>query len=105
MVKNPPASAGDIRDISLIPGSGRSPGGRHGPLLQSTFLENPTDREAWLAIVRGVTKSWDMTKATLHHISSVPLLKCPLAHLLVSTLRLNQTSASSTLETRLVSVP
>ena len=30
MVKNPPANAGDIRDTGLIPGSGRSPGGRHG---------------------------------------------------------------------------
>ena len=30
VVKNPPASAGDIRDVGLIPGSGRSPGGGHG---------------------------------------------------------------------------
>ena len=27
MVKNPPANAGDTRDIGMIPGSGRSPGG------------------------------------------------------------------------------
>ena len=30
MVKNPPVSAGDIRDMGLIPVLGRSPGGRHG---------------------------------------------------------------------------
>ena len=30
MVKNLPVNAGDIRDTGLIPGSGRSPGGRHG---------------------------------------------------------------------------
>ena len=30
VVKNPPANAGDTRDMSLIPGSGRSPGGGHG---------------------------------------------------------------------------
>ena len=30
VVKNPPADAGDVRDVSSIPGSGRSPGGRHG---------------------------------------------------------------------------
>ena len=30
MVKNLPASAGDIRDAALIPGSGRYPGGGHG---------------------------------------------------------------------------
>ena len=29
-VKNPPASAGDVRDLALIPGSGRSPGGGNG---------------------------------------------------------------------------
>ena len=30
VVKNPPANAGDIRDVCSIPGSGRSPGGGHG---------------------------------------------------------------------------
>ena len=30
VVKNPPANAGGIRDIGLIPGLGRSPGGGHG---------------------------------------------------------------------------
>ena len=30
VVKNPPANAGDIRDLCSIPGSGRSPGGGHG---------------------------------------------------------------------------
>ena len=34
MVKNPPANAGDIRDVSLIPVSGRSPReGKGNPLL------------------------------------------------------------------------
>ena len=30
MVKNPPGSAGGIRDLGLIPGLGRSPGRGHG---------------------------------------------------------------------------
>ena len=30
MVKNTPANAGDERDVGLIPGLGRSPGGGHG---------------------------------------------------------------------------
>ena len=30
VVKNPPANAGDIRDMGLISGSGRSPEGEHG---------------------------------------------------------------------------
>ena len=57
MLKNPPANAGSIRDMSSIPGLGRSPGGRHGNLLQYSFLENPMDRGAWWAMVHGVAKS------------------------------------------------
>jgi len=57
VVKNPPASAGDARDIDLIPGSGRSPGGGHGNPLQYSCLENPMDRGAWQATVHGVAKS------------------------------------------------
>ena len=56
MVKNSPASAEDVRDTGLIPGSGRSPGGGHGNPLQYSCLENPTDREAWWATHR-VTES------------------------------------------------
>ena len=57
VVKNLPANAGDIRDTGLIPGSGRSTGGGHGNPLQYSRLENPMDREAWRAMVHGVTKS------------------------------------------------
>ena len=58
MVKNPPANAGDRRDMGLIPGSGRYLGGGNGNLLQYSCLENPMDRGAWRATVHGVTKSW-----------------------------------------------
>ena len=34
VVKNPPAYAGDARDLGLIPGSGRSPVGGNGKPLQ-----------------------------------------------------------------------
>ena len=44
MVKNPLASAGDVRDTGLIPGLERSPGGGHGNPLQYSCLENPMDR-------------------------------------------------------------
>ena len=47
----------------LIPGLGRSPGGRHGNSLQCSCLENPMDRGAWRAIVHRITKL-DMTKET-----------------------------------------
>ena len=57
VVKNQPANAGDIRDVSSIPGLGRSPGGGHGNPLQYSCLENPMDRRAWWAMVLRVTKS------------------------------------------------
>ena len=47
MVKNQPASAGDIKDAGSFPGSGRSPGEGHGNLLQYSYLENPMDRGDW----------------------------------------------------------
>ena len=46
MVKNLPFNAGDLRDTSLIPGSGRSPGEGHGNPLQDSCLENPMDRRS-----------------------------------------------------------
>jgi len=54
VVKNPPASARDARDLGLIPGLGRSPGGGNGNLLQYSCLENPMDRGARQAAVHGV---------------------------------------------------
>ena len=44
MVKNMPANAGDVTDLSSIPGLGRSSGERHGNLLQYSCLENLMDR-------------------------------------------------------------
>ena len=54
MVNNLRAKAGDIRDASSIPGSGRSPEGGH-----ATHSSNlcPMDRGAWPATVQTVIKS------------------------------------------------
>ena len=57
VVKNWPANAGDVRDVRLLPGSGRFPGGGHGNPLQYSCLENPMDRGAWWATVHGVAQS------------------------------------------------
>ena len=57
VVQNPPASAGDMRDVGSIPGSGRPPGGGPGNPLQYSCLENPMDRGAWKATVHGVAKN------------------------------------------------
>ena len=47
VVKNLPANAGDIRDMGLIPGLGRSLGEGHGNPLQYSCLENPMDKGVW----------------------------------------------------------
>ena len=57
VVENPPANAGDVRDVGSNPGLGRSSGGGRGNPLQYSYLENPMDREAWKATVCGVAKS------------------------------------------------
>ena len=61
MVKNPPANAGDARDLGdagSIPGLGRSSGGGNGNPLQYSCLENSMDKGAWQAnVVHGVSKS------------------------------------------------
>ena len=57
MVKSPPANAGDVRNVGLIAGLGRSSGVVNGKLFRCSFLENPMDRGAWQAIVHGVAKS------------------------------------------------
>ena len=49
MVKNLPVTQETVRDSGSIPGSGRSPGGENGNLLQYSCLENPKDRGAWQA--------------------------------------------------------
>ena len=57
VVKNPPASAGDIRDTDFIPGFRWSSGGGHGNPLQYSCLENPMDRGAWQATVHTIAES------------------------------------------------
>ena len=64
LIKNLPASAGDTRDASLIPESGRSTGRVNGNPLQYSCLENPKDRGAWWA-------PWDHKELdTIEHAST-----------------------------------
>ena len=58
VVKNLPASAEHIRNMGLIPGRGRSPGGGHSSPLQCSGLENPMGGRAWQSTVHRVTKIW-----------------------------------------------
>ena len=61
MVENSPASAGGPGHVGSVPGSGSLPGEGNGNRLQYSCLGNPTDRGAWQAVVRGVSKELDMT--------------------------------------------
>ena len=69
MVKNPPANAGDIRDVGSIPGSGRSLGTGHGNPLEYYCPENPMDRGASTAMVHRVTKSQTQLKQLSTHVA------------------------------------
>ena len=62
VVKNPPTSTGDARDLGLIPGLGRSPGEGNGNSLQYSCLKNSTHGGAWQTTAHGVTKESDETE-------------------------------------------
>ena len=65
MVSNPPANAGDARDVGSIPGSGRFPGEENGNPLQYFCLAYPMDRGPWQATVHRIAE-WNMTEHTTH---------------------------------------
>ena len=60
-------NAGDITNVGLIPGLGRSLGGGHGNQLQYSFLENPMDRGIWWATVLRVAQSQTRLRQSSMH--------------------------------------
>jgi len=54
-VKNLPVSTGATGDDGSVPGSGRSPGGGNGNLIQYSCLENSINEGTWRATVLEVT--------------------------------------------------
>jgi len=84
VVKNPPANAEDIRDMGLIPGLGRSPGGGHDNPLQYSCLENPMDRGSWWSTVHEVTKSQIQLKGLSMHAMSTETNNVPILRVLSS---------------------
>jgi len=64
VVKNLPVNAGDIRDVGLVSGLGRSPGGGHGNPLQYSCLENPHGQRSLVGYSPWDCKESDMTEAT-----------------------------------------
>ena len=92
MVKNPPANAGCIKDMGLIPESERSPGGGHGNPLQYSCPEDLLDRGAWWVTVHRVAESWTLLKwlSTQTHKSNTPYLLCFVLKLMIQRFLLNQ---------------
>ena len=68
--ESPPANTGDLRDLGLIPESGRSPGEGLGNPLQYSCLKNPMDRGAWKAMGHRVAKSRTQLKWLSMHACS-----------------------------------
>ena len=66
LVKNLPASAGDVRHTGLIPGSGRSPGGGHGNPIQYSCLGNPMDRGDCRVTVHRFAESERLKRLSTH---------------------------------------
>ena len=62
MVKNLPANAGDMRDLSSTLGLGRSPGGGHGTPLQCSCLENPHGQRSLVGYSPRGRKELDRTE-------------------------------------------
>ena len=77
MIKNWPDSAGDVRDVASISGSGRSPGGRHGIPLWYSYLENSMQ-----STVQGATESWSRPKAL--GVRALGVLSCENMRFLIS---------------------
>ena len=66
VIKNPPANAGDLRDVGLIPGSGSSPGGGHGSIV--AWRIPWTEEPGRLHTVHRVAKNWTRLKQLNKHV-------------------------------------
>ena len=66
-------SACNVGDLGLIPGLGRTPGGRHGNPLQYSCLENPHGQRSLVGYSPWGNKELDMTDQliTAQHITDV----------------------------------
>ena len=66
VVKNPVASAGDIRDVGLISGLGRSPRGEHGNSLQCSCLRTPWTEGTWQARSIGLQNGTQLKQLSMY---------------------------------------
>ena len=73
VVQNSPANVGDMNSI---PRSERSPGVGNGNSLQASCPENAMDREAWQAIIHGVTKSQTLLSTAAQYLDDKTFINC-----------------------------
>ena len=66
MIKNPPANAGDVRDVGFILASGRFPRGGQVSPLQHSCLKNPYRQRSLLGGNPHSRKESDTTDTTWH---------------------------------------
>ena len=85
-VKNLPDNA---RDVGSIPGTEGSPRGGNGKLLQYSWLEHSMEREAWRALVRGITKEVDTTEHMTYTGGGIVSLTCPYTWIILILLKGN----------------
>ena len=102
VVKNPPANAGDARDVDLIPGLGRFPGGGHGNPLQYSRLENP--RRAWWATAHRVAKNPTQLKLLSIHTPSI-YIRTLILHKLIKRQKKREHSPSHSMRPALIGTP
>ena len=63
-----------LREVGLIPGLGRSPGGGHSNPVQYSCLENPHGQKSLVGYSLWDTKESDTTEATQHTYTTIYLL-------------------------------
>ena len=63
----------NVRDVGLIPGLGKSPGGGHENPLPDYCLEDPMDRGAWWATVHRAAESKGLKPFSTHEPVSIPV--------------------------------
>ena len=77
VVKNPPANAGDIRDVGFDPWVRKIPWRSSWQSTPVFLLENPIDRGPYWATIHGVIKSWTLLKrlSTHTHLAQFRMLE------------------------------
>ena len=72
VVRSLPVNTGDIKDVGLIPGSGRSLGGGHGNPLQYSCLENHHGQRSLMGYSPEGCKQSDTSNLAYKHKETLP---------------------------------